>query len=182
MLTERQEDVVNTKRRYSPFMFLVATLVGLLAGGAIVEKNMQVAEASSREQGLAATQAARGAMDIVKNDMERAGYAEMLPGSHDVAVRVSHTDTLEITRAFAKILAFRAPDGGEIVYEFNNGKLTRSTNSENHVLLETAKDFKVQSADDGQTVNLAFWIPVAAPADSRANQAPAYAHFVRASE
>ena len=29
---------------------------------------------------------------------------------------------------------------------------------------------------------LAFWIPVGTPSDSKANQAPAYAHFVRASE
>ena len=170
------------KTRFSPFVFLVATLIGLLAGGAIITKNMQVAEAASREQGLAAIQAARGAMDIVKTDMERAGYAETRPASNDVAVRVSHSDTLQLTKAFAQTLAFRTPEGSEIVYEFDNGKLTRANSGERQVLLENARDFKVQPVNDGETVNLAFWVPVGQPSGSKTSQAPAYAHFVRASE
>jgi hypothetical protein len=173
---------VKTRRRYSPLMFLAAILVGLLAGGAIIEKNMQVAEASSREQGHAAVHAARSAIDSIRNDMERAGYAETRPASHDVAVRVAHTDTLQITRAFAQTLTFRTPEGFDIVYELKDGKLIRSANGESQVLIENARDFKVQPANDGATVNLAFWIAVAQPFDSKANQAPAYAHFVRASE
>ena len=168
---------MKNERQYSPLMLLVAILVGLLTGGAIIEKNMQVAQASSREQELAAVQAAHEAMDVIKNDMERAGYAETRPGSHDAAVRVVHTDTLKITKAFATVLAFRSPEGFDITYELSNGKLTRSAGSESQVLLDNAKDFRVQATIEGETVNLAFWVPVA-PAES----APAYAHFVRASE
>ena len=174
---------MNTQRRISPSLFLLITTIGLLAGGAIVQKNTQVAEAASREQGLIAIQSARGAMDLIKDDMARAGYTETRPASHDVAVRVSHGDALQVTKAFGNVLAFRAPNGDEIVYEVNDGRLTREAKGANHfenqVLLGNARDFEVRSVNDGQAVNLAFWIPVGSPADSKANQAPAYAHFVR---
>jgi hypothetical protein len=177
---------MNTQRRFHPSLFLLITMIGLLAGGAIVQKNTHVAEAASREQGLVAVQSARGAMDVIKDDMARAGYAEARPASHAVsnhgAARVSPADELRVTKAFGKVLAFRAPNGDEIVYALSEGKLIRAAKGQKEVLVGNAADFKVRSVDEGETVDLAFWIPVGSPADSKANQAPAYAHFVRAGE
>lgn len=181
---------MNNNGRVRPLMFVVATLIGLLAGGAIVERNMQTAQAASREQGLAAIQAARGAMDIMKADMERAGYAETRPNSKTVAVQVDHSDPLKISKAFGQILAFKTPAGEDIVYGYDNGKLVRNSPGESQVLLENAQDFKVQASNEGDTINLAFWIPVGDPSgklsgtmsNAKASQAPAYAHFVKCAQ
>src|SRR5258708_5443043 len=172
-----------SSRRTNLTILLSAFLAGLMFGRLLDAKNLLVAQADT--QNLAAIRAARGTMDIIQYDMERAGYSQFLPSRNASVVRVTYADKLEMVKADANELVFRSVDGRDhIVYCYESGQISRivtGSSNERLVLLEKVTSFKVNRFLDGKTINVAFWYPVVASGDGEAveaGQAPAYAHFV----
>ena len=170
-----------TSRRVLP---LATFFFGIVAGAVITARSMQVVQAASIEQDMNAIQAARGAMDLIQYDMERAGYAQTASSSR-VSIRISHQDRLEMVAVSPKTVAFRSADGSDnIMYRFESGQLTRTVSGrhqERLVLLNHVSAYKIKQVSDEKTINLAFWIPVGGRAQSMGVQAPVYGHFVRSS-
>jgi hypothetical protein len=159
-------------------------LGGLLVGQFFTARTMQVAQAASQERQLAAIQSARGAMNLIKYDMERAGYAEASPMSHAsfrVSASAGLSDALQLTQATPRTLAFRSRDGRDTVeYRCEGVRLSRiatGKESEHVLLLANAMNFQIRQTGDGNTLNVAFAIPVGAT-----SQSPVMAHFVRAAQ
>jgi hypothetical protein len=171
-------------RQFNLVLLLIVLVCGILVGQGLTQRNMSAEQLSSREHELAAIQAARGAMDMIKSDLERAGYAETIPPSTAVAVRVKHpaSDELIVAPSTGQSLSFRSSDGREsVAYEMEGHRLVRIIAGERRVLLQDARDFKVRPVNDGQSLNIAFWIPVGGRAgDPQVTQAAMYGHFVHA--
>jgi hypothetical protein len=166
------------------FTLVVGLLGGLVAGQFFTARTMQVAQAASQEHQLAALQAARGAMNLIKYDMERAGYAEVSPLSH-ASFRVQGSqDALQLAEATPQSLLFRSPDGHDTVeYRVEGARLSRiatGRESEHVLLLANALNFQIRPATAGSTLNVAFAIPVGVGAT--ASQSPVMAHFVRSTQ
>jgi type II secretory pathway component PulJ len=166
------------------FALVVGLVGGLMAGQFFTARTMQVAQAASQEHQLAAMQAARGAMNLIKYDMERAGYAEVSPMSH-AAFRVQGSkDGMALKQATAESLLFSSSDGRDTVeYRLEGARLSRiatGKESEHVVLLANALNFQVRPATAGSTLNVAFTIPIGAGAS--ASQSPVMAHFVRSTD
>jgi hypothetical protein len=188
------------------FALIVGLVGGLLAGQFFTARTMQVAQAASQERQLAAMQSARGAMNLIKYDMERAGYVETSPLSRasfqvhfgqvhfgQVHSGAGSADMLELTQATPQTLLFRAPDGRATVeYRCDGARLSRiaaGRDSEHVLLLANALNFQIRQSGDGSTVNVAFAIEVGAaesPVKSASrfasvspSQTLVMAHFVR---
>jgi hypothetical protein len=166
------------------FGLITGLLGGLLAGQFFTARTMQVAQAASQERQLAAMQSARGAMNLIKYDMERAGYAEPLPmsrASFRVRSSAGSGDALQFKQAAPQSLRFGSPDGRDTVeYRCEGARLWRiatGKESEHVVLLENAVNFQIRQMDEGATLNVAFSIPVSGAAGA---QASVLGHFVRA--
>src|SRR5438128_518518 len=97
--------------RSSRILLLVTLLFGALIGHLYSASNLHVTQASSRQQELAALQTARGAMDLIQYDLERAGYAAIHPATGSIAVRVIHQDRLTLQHVDDRTIALRSPDG-----------------------------------------------------------------------
>jgi hypothetical protein len=166
------------------FTLAIGLLGGLMVGQFFTARTMQVAQAASQEHQLAAMQAARGAMNLIKYDMERAGYAEASPMSHASFRVQGSSDSLQLVEATAQSLLFRSPDGRDTVeYRAEGARLSRiatGRESENVLLLSNAMNFQIRPATAGSTLNVAFAIPVGIGAT--ASQSPVMAHFVRAAK
>lgn len=168
-------------RRFNVSLLLAVLVLGILAGHSLTRRSMNVDQASAREQELASLQAAQGAINMMKFDMERAGYAETVPPSTAVAVRLEHDEDaqppLMLATAFGQLLAFRSPDSGHRVsYETQGRQLVRVENHERLVLMEDARNFKVRTVAEGKVINVAFDVPVGT------QQSAVYGHFVKAAE
>ena len=166
------------------FTLAIGLIGGLVAGQFFTARTMQVAQAASQEHQLAAMQAARGAMNLIKYDMERAGYAEVSPMSH-ASIRIQGaSDALHLTEATAQSLIFRSPDSRDTVeYRVEGSRLMRiatGRDNEHVLLLANAMNFQIRPATAGSTLNVAFAIPVGSGAS--ASQSPVMAHFVRSSQ
>jgi hypothetical protein len=167
---------------------VVGLLGGLLAGQFFTVRTMQVAQAASQERQLAAIQSGRGAMNLIKYDMERAGYAEASPMSR-ASFRVHSSggsnDALQLTQATPHSLVFQSLDGRDTVeYRCEGKRLSRlatGKESEHVLLLENALNFQIRQTSDGNTLNVAFAIPVGG-VGAPASQAPVLAHFVRSAQ
>ena len=158
-------------RRFNTSLLVITLSFGILAGAAFTEKSKRYNASASREQMLAAIQTVRGAMDMIKSDMERAGYIETIPTDRIVAMRLSSPDPMELLKATPASLEFRVPGQAETIkYEMQGTKLVRSVGNRSLVLLQNARDFRVAATDGA--VNVAFAIPV------DQTTAPVYAHFV----
>ena len=154
------------------FALIVGLVGGLLAGQFFTARTMQVAEAASQERQLAALQSARGAMNLIKYDMERAGYVETSPMSHatfevhfgQVRSGAGSDDVLQLTQAKPQSLLFRSPDGrATIEYRCEGTRLSRiaaGRESEHVLLLANALHFQIRQRADGSTLNIAFAIPM----------------------
>ena len=153
----------------------IGILGGLVAGQFFTARTMQVAQAASQEHQLAAIQSARGAMNLIKYDMERAGYAEVSPPSHasfriqGSLIQVSN-DALRLTQTTPQSLLFHSPDGRDTVeYRCEGARLSRiatGRESEHVLLLANALNFQIRQEGDGNTVNVAFAIPMGDPRES----------------
>jgi Tfp pilus assembly protein PilW len=166
------------------FALVIGLLGGLIAGQFFTARTMLVAQAASQEHQLAALQAARGAMNLIKYDMERAGYAEASPMSHASFQVQRSNDSLQLVDATAQSLVFRSPDGLDTVeYRAEGARLSRiatGRESEHVLLLANALNFQIRPATAGSTLNVAFAIPIGAGAT--ASQSPVMAHFVRSTQ
>jgi hypothetical protein len=175
---------LNRRSNLFSFALFLGLLGGLLAGQFFTARTMQVAQAASQEHQLAAIQAARGAMNLIKYDMERAGYAEVSPMSHASFRIESSKDALQLAEATSQSLLFRSPDARDTVeYRIEGARLSRiatGRESEHVVLLQNALNFQVRPATAGSTLNVAFAIPVGS--GPTASQAPVMAHFVRSTQ
>jgi hypothetical protein len=167
-------------RKYTLVVLFSVFLAGLSFGRLLDARNLMVAQADT--QSLATIRAARGTLDMIQYDMERAGYSPFLQ-SHQPKVHVTYTDKLELVKADAGELAFRSADGADkIVYVFENSQITRivsGSSRERLVLAEKISNFKVNQFRDGKTINMAFWYPVGVSDDGETVVAPGYAHFVK---
>jgi hypothetical protein len=181
------------------FALIVGLVSGLLAGQFFTARTMQVAEAATQERQLAAIQSARGAMNLIKYDMERAGYVETSPmsrASFQMHSGAGSEDVLQLTQAMPQSLSFRSPDGRATVeYRCEGTRLSRTAagrDSEHVLLLAKALNFQIRQSRDGDTVNVAFAIEVGAGASplksvsrfasTSASQALVMAHFVRSTQ
>ncbi|GEM_PF-6492753 len=169
------------------FTLAAGLLGGMLVGQFFTARTMQVAEAASQEHQLAAMQAARGAMNLIKYDMERSGYAEASPLSHSAfRVTTAHPgDALQLTRVTPQSIEFRSLDGRDIVeYRLEGTRLSRIASgreSERVLLLANAQSFSANETPDAATVNVSFATPVGG-AGAPVSVAPVMAHFVRSSQ
>ncbi len=138
-------------------LILAVATVGMIAGNELGQQQAQSAQASSMEQNMSAVQAALGVLDMLKSDMQRAGFAERNFPEPDVTVALTRNAPLELVEAGRDCLVFRSPDAQEnISYRIEGQRLVRTASGQTKVLLQKVGYFNIQRVLDGTAVNLAF--------------------------
>jgi hypothetical protein len=178
---------MSTKRLVRLSFLCVVLILGIAVGQSLILETLNAARRPLGDHELA-IHAAHSAMDLMKADLERAGYTETIPPSRGAdaqgQVRVNHDDDLVVVAASGKTLSFRSPDGrNAISYEFDGRRLVRVADGESEVLLEDVRDFQVRPESAGQAINVAFWTLVGPQTfDGKSGVAPVYGRFVHTQE
>ena len=135
-------------------------IISLIAGTQLNEVIRTGAQAKARESSFAAVQAAWGVVDLLRTDLQRAGYYENSTSKPGLHVKMTHSSPLKVKVA-SDVLVFQTVDGREIiVYRFVNGQLFRTSGQNPKTVLDRIADFGFQQALDGQVINVSFSVGV----------------------
>ncbi len=136
-------------------------IISLLAGTQLNEVVRTGSQAEARESSFAAVQATWRVVELLRTDLQRAGYYETAGTVPGLNVKMSHSSPLNVKVA-SDVLVFHSADGKEvIVYRFVNGQLFRSDGKKSKIVLDRIADFGFRRALDGEMINVNFSVGVA---------------------
>jgi hypothetical protein len=166
-------------------LLAVAAALGALAGSLWTSHNLTQAHAAEREQSLAAYQSATGAMELLRADLERAGFVEIDPLKTHVAAVVAHPDPMTITAVnLTTALVLRCQDGNHaVIYTVDGGKLVRTetgAEARSAVLLRNVARAQFQEVKEHDAFNVSFSVRLDNGWGGPAAEAHLFSHFRRA--
>ena len=146
---------------FKTFVIMIGvSIVSLIAGTQLNQAVYGSAQAKARESSFAAVQAAWGVVDLLRTDLQRAGYYENSSSKPGLHVKMTHPSPLKVKVA-SDVLVFQSADGQEtIVYRFVNGQLFRSSGQNPKIVLDRIADFGFRQVLDGQVINVTFSVGV----------------------
>jgi len=135
-------------------------IISLVAGTQLNEVVRTVSQAEARESSFAAVQGTWRVVELLRTDLQRAGYYETTGTGPGLNVKMSHSFPLNVKVA-NDVLVFHSADGQEvIVYRFVNGQLFRSDGKKSKIVLDRIADFGFRRALDGEMINVNFSVGV----------------------
>lgn len=136
-------------------------IVSLVAGTQLNEVVRTGSQAKARESSFAAVQGTWRVIELLRTDLQRAGYYENSSSKPGLQVKMTHPSPLKVKVA-SDVLVFQSPDEQEmIVYRFVNGQLLRTAGRDPKIVLDKITDLGFQQALDGKVLNVTFTIGVA---------------------
>jgi hypothetical protein len=100
-------------------------------------------------------------VEMLRADLQRAGYYENAAPAPGLNVKISHPRPLSVKVA-SDVMVFHSPDGSEVIaYRFVNGQLTRSTGKRERIALDRIADCGFRRALDGEVINVTIAVGVA---------------------
>src|SRR5258706_11807373 len=141
-------------------MMTGVAIVSLVAGTQLNEIVRTSSEAKARESSFATVQATWRVIELLRTDLQRAGYYETASTVPGLNVKISHPSPLTVKVA-NDVLVFHSPNGREvIVYRCVNGQLIPSAGEKSKIVLDRIADFGFRRALDGEVINVTITVGV----------------------
>jgi len=169
--------------RFRTFAIMVGVgIVGVVAGTQLNEIVRTASQAKAHESSYAAVQSTWRVVEMLRTDLQRAGYYETASATKGLNVKMRHDSPLTVKVA-NDVMVFHSPDGQEIIiYRFVNGQLFRSDGRKSKIVLDRIADFGFRRALDGQMINVTFSVGVAPEFDVSSSALCFTGRFRRADE